>query len=511
MFALPRSMQCAALIAAMGAAIPAARAQEPQQQQQPQQPQQQQQQQPSPQQPSPQQAAVSPETAPVSADEARDIAIEAYIYAYPMVIMALTQEMATNAETADGSTMRAPVNQFANARRFPDADFTEVVRPNADTLYSALWFDLSREPLIIHVPNSGGRYYLLEMMDMWSDVFAAPGKRTTGTDEQIIALVGPGWEEDLPPEIEVIRSPTSAGWIIGRTQTNGVADYDNVHKFQDGLVATPLSALGSSEPPPRGTVDANIDMTVPPVAQVEKLGPEEFFSIFGELTEDNPPHANDYPMLHRMARIGLEPGTPFSLDDASPEVRAAIEQAPAAALKKIKEKFATAGVSHDGWRTNLVDIGTYGTDYLARAGVAYAGLGANTVEDAIYPTALTDPEGKPFSSDRAYVVHFDKDQVPPVRAFWSLTMYNDKQLFAANPLNRYTLGDRDRLTFNPDGSLDIYVQRDNPGPEKEANWLPAPASGDFTMNLRLYWPKPAALDGSWTPPAVRPVTDPKSG
>jgi hypothetical protein len=164
-----------------------------------------------------------------------------------------------------------------------------------------------------------------------------------------------------------------------------------------------------------------------------------------------------------------------------------------------------AGVANAGWRTNLTAIGTYGADYLNRAGVAYAGIGANTIEDAVYPTAFIDAEGKPFSSDSRYVLHFNKDEIPPVRAFWSLTMYNEKQLLAANPIDRFAIGDRDKLAFNPDGSLDLYIQRESPGKDKESNWLPAPGSGSFTMNMRLYWPKAEVLDGTWSPPGVMQV------
>ena len=163
------------------------------------------------------------------------------------------------------------------------------------------------------------------------------------------------------------------------------------------------------------------------------------------------------------------------------------------------------GIARGGWRTSLTAVGTYGTDYLSRAGVAYAGLGANTIEDAVYPTALLDAEGRPFSSDRRYTLHFDKAQLPPVHGFWSLTLYNERQLFAANPIERYAIGDRDKLAFNPDGSLDLHIQREAPGGTAETNWLPAPASGSFTMNLRLYWPKRPVLDGTWWPPAVTPV------
>ena len=196
-------------------------------------------------------------------DELTEIAIEAYFYAYTLVIMDVTRQVGTNCETANGAKMSAPMNQFAHVPVFPDASFTDVVRPNADTLYSTLWFDVTQEPLVIHVPDSGGRYYLLPMLDMWSDVFACPGKRTTGTGEQTIAIVGPRWRGELPKGVGVRRSPTGVGWIIGRTQTNGEADFENVHKFQAGLTAVPLSAWGKDYTPPKGTVDPKISSDPP--------------------------------------------------------------------------------------------------------------------------------------------------------------------------------------------------------------------------------------------------------
>jgi hypothetical protein len=219
----------------------------------------------------------------------------------------------------------------------------------------------------------------------------------------------------------------------------------------------------------------------------------------------NPPHANDFPIIDRMKRIGIVPGKPFKLSDAPKEIQDALNAAPPVALKQIKEAWSKAGVLANGWRTNITAIGTYGTDYLHRAGVAYGGYGANVVEDAVYPTAFADADGKPFSSDSRYLLHFDKDQIPPVRGFWSLTMYNDRQIFARNPINRYAIGDRDKLAFNADGSLDLYIQRESPGKDKESNWLPTPESGPFTMNLRLYWPKAEVLDGSWAPSPVKRI------
>jgi hypothetical protein len=203
-----------------------------------------------------------------------------------------------------------------------------------------------------------------------------------------------------------------------------------------------------------------------PVEQVDKLTPEAFFALFSELTKANPPHANDYPILDRMRRLGIEQGKAFSMASLSPEAQEAVKSAWPKARKRIIDTAPKSGILVNGWRINLTAVGTYGADYLHRASIAYFGLGANTIEDAVYPTAFTDGDGEPMSSDNHYVIHFDKDQIPPVNAFWSVTMYNEKQVFAANPIDRYAIGDRDKLQFNQDGSLDIYVQRDSPGADK---------------------------------------------
>jgi hypothetical protein len=377
-----------------------------------------------------------------------------------------------------------------------------VVRPNADTLYTSLNYEVSTEPLIITVPDSDGRYYLLPFLDYWTDVFAVPGKRTTGTGSLVFAIVGPNWRGALPEGVKEYRSPTALGWMGGRTQTNGKSDYAAVHKFQDGMKAVPLSAYGRPYAPPRGKVDPKRDMSAPP-EQLEKVDGAAFFELFAELMKRNPPHANDYPILDRIRRIGLEPGRSFELASQPKPVQDAVEAAPDTALPRIKAAWRNAGVAANGWKTNLTAIGTYGTDYLHRSGVAFGALGANIPDDAVYPTAFVDSKGQPFDSGKRYGLHFDKDEVPPVRAFWSLTMYDERQLFAENAIGRFAIGDRDNLKYNSDGSLNLYIQRVSPGADKETNWLPAPRSGGFTMNMRLYWPKAEVLSGSWTPPPVK--------
>lgn len=433
---------------------------------------------------------------------AREIAQEAYIYAYPLVLMEMTRRTMTNvAAPGDG---KAPTNCFGHKKAFPDARFTDVVRPNADTLYSMLWFDVSQEPLVIHVPDSGGRYHLLPIMDMWTDVFASPGSRTTGNEAQDFAITGPKWRGPPLRQVTEIRTPTEQGWLIGRTQTNGKFDYAAVNKFQSALLAVPQSQFAKVATPVKGEFDPKRDMTAP-VEQVAKMRAADFFSLFARLTRANPPHANDYPVLARMARLGLEAGKTFNLGAAGPVAKKALEEAARPAMKKIESELMKTARVVDGWLLPTSPIGTYGTDYLRRAAVAYNGLGANTMEDAVYPSMLVDADGSPFDSAGRYVLHFEKGRMPPSRAFWSLTLYNARQLFAANPIERYAIGDRDKLALNEDGSLDIVIQRDSPGAERQANWLPAPESGSFSLTMRLYWPKPEALDGSWSPPRLKRV------
>lgn len=439
----------------------------------------------------------------VSEDDAYAIGVEAYTYSYPLVLMEMTRRVTTNVATPGAN--RAPTNRFANMPSYPDAGFHDVVRPNADTLYSSLWYDVGREPLILTLPDTAGRYHVIPIMDMWTDVFATLGSRTTGTGGGIFALVGPHWQGALPKGVRRIVSPTETGWIIGRFQANGAADYGNVHKLQAGLRAVPLSGWGRSYVPPRNAVDPAIDMKTAPVDQVARLDAAAFFALFADLMERNPPHAADYPILLRMERIGLVPGKSFDLAKADPVVRDALIRAAADGYKRIVDRRRTFGIPRNGWISPAGMIGSYGNDYLMRAFIGYAGLGALPPDEAIYPFGLLDGDGKLFTGAARYVLHFDKAQLPPAAAFWSLTMYGPDQFFVANPINRFAIGDRDKLMFNADGSLDLYIQHDSPGADREANWLPAPA-GPFSMNLRLYLPRPQAVDGRWVPPAIKRIS-----
>lgn len=438
----------------------------------------------------------------VTPEETYAIAREAYLYAYPIVSMDVTMRQATNVPDAATTNMRAPVNQFAHARAYPTADEKDVVRFNFDTLYSFAWLDLSKEPIIVSAPNTNGRYYLLPILDMWTDVFSVVGSRTTGTEAGDYAVVAPGWSGTLPEGVKRIDAPTSSVWIIGRTKTDGPADYDNVHKVQDGYKLTPLSAWGTDYKAPTGTtVDPSVDNKAPPLVQVNKLDGVAMMTRLAKLMGKYPPHPNDYPIIFRLEEIGIVAGKPFN---PSPDMAAIINQAAKDTLAYLPEAMKTNGYIVNGWNIGRDNIGTYGTSYRQRAIVTLAGLGANLPEDAVYPTAFVDGDGTPLTGANKYLLHFAKGELPPANAFWSITMYDKNGFQVPNELNRFAIGSYDKLVTNADGSVDIYVQAASPGKDKEANWLPAP--GDvFQPTMRIYSPRPEVLDGTWSPPPFEKV------
>ncbi len=433
-------------------------------------------------------------------DRTQEIATEAYIYAFPMVLMEMTRRVSF--EGAMGSA--AAMNQFTHLRAFPDHNFSAVVRPNVDTLYSVAYFDVSEEPLVLTIPEGTDRYHMMPMIDMWTDVFACPGTRTTGSVGGHFAIMGPRWSGELPANVQGIRSPTSIGWIIGRTKTNGVSDYETVHAIQDGYRMTPLSYFGQpGSAPPSGRVESSFDLGTPPLTQVERMSAEEYFELFAKLLVENPPHEMDWPILARLRRIGFVAGEPFDFSALSAGERDALMLGAKTGLKLIEDQ-GQKGSFVNGWMIKTDTMGSYGTAYLQRANVARIGLGANLVEDAVYPITIWDDQSEPYDGSRAYSLHFEADALPPVQGFWSLTMYNDQMYLAENPIARYAIGDRDKLRFNGDGSLDILIQHNPPAKEQRSNWLPAPA-GRFDMVLRLYWPGQNVLTGDWVPPAIKRV------
>ena len=444
--------------------------------------------------------------APLTAAEATALGTEAYIYGYPLITMEFTRRVTTNVVQPTG--LRAPMGQFANARTYPDASFKDVTAPNADTLYSSAWLDLSKEPYVLSLPDEGDRYFLIPMLDGWTDVFQVPGKRTTGDKAQTYAITGPGWKGTLPEGVKEYKSPTSMVWILGRTYCTGTPeDYKAVHELQDKYKLVPLSAYGKPYTPPEGKVDPSIDMKTAVRDQVNGLTAEAYFSLLATLLKDNPPAKADAPMVAKLTKLGVVPGEAFDASKLGDEGAKALAEVPKTAFEKIMGHFKNAGTNVNGWHVHRPKTGIYGTNYLQRAFVTAIGLGANRPQDAVYPTSEVDAEGKPYSGANKYVMHFPKGQLPPVNGFWSLTMYNGEYFFVANPLNRYSISARQNLKANADGSTDLYIQNESPGADKESNWLPAPTD-KFILMLRLYWPKeknPSIINGTWKIPAVKVV------
>jgi hypothetical protein len=274
---------------------------------------------------------------------------------------------------------------------------------------------------------------------------------------------------------------------------------------QDGFTATPLSEWGKAYQPPAFTPDPSVDMKTDPMKQVNGMSAAAYFAYAAELMKVNPPHIADWSILARMRRIGLNVGESFDAKSLPPDVRQALEGVPAEGLRQIEAKIPTLARVVNGWSMSTDTMGAYGDYYLKRACVALVGLGANQPQDAIYPLNVADADGKPLDGANAYVLHFAKEELPPVGAFWSVTMYDAEGFQAANSIDRFAIGDRDPLRYNADGSLELYLQHDSPGADKEANWLPAPL-GPLGVTMRLYAPKAPALDGRWNPPAIKRVS-----
>jgi hypothetical protein len=432
------------------------------------------------------------------------LATDAYIFGYPLVTMEMTRRIVTNVVRPEGT--RAPMGQIIKLREYPGPSFTDVTAPNADTLYTTSFFDVGAEPWVLSLPDMKGRYALFPMLDGWTNVFQVPGKRTTGTAAQTYAITGPGWKGTLPQGVREYKSPTSIVWLLGRIYCTGTPeDYKAVHELQDQCQLVPLSAYGKPYTAPDGKVDASIDMKTAVRDQVNRMDAQAYFTLLAQLMKTNPPTAADAPEVARFAKIGLVPGKDFDARKLDADFAKRI---PEVGFDRIMLQFKVnkevKNINGFGFTTKT---GIYGTDYLMRALVTAIGLGANRPQDAVYPTSLKDGEGKAYDGANKYVMRFPKGQRPPVEGFWSLTMYNDKYFFVSNPINRYSISARQNLKTNPDGSTDLYIQKDSPGPDKESNWLPAPA-GKFILMLRMYWPNessPSIINGSWKIPPIKKV------
>lgn len=419
---------------------------------------------------------------------------EGYVFGYPLVIMDVTRQ---NAAITLG-----PPNVLRRVRQFPDAHFKDVVRPNVDTLYSTAFIDLTQGPLVWQMPANDQRYEVMPFMDAWTNVFASPGTRTSGTQGGRYLIAGPTWQGTTPADMTLLRAPTHMVWLIGRTQTEGVNDYPLVHRLQDGLQLTPFSPRGDAAGAATADVRAPHAQPLAPIVQMQRMTTRDFYDRLTHLMVANPPTAADAPMLRKLERIGVSPGNAvsWSLWDS-----AAVRLGRWIADFKIAQELKKPRDLVNGWSTPPRLLGQYGTAYNIRAVVAMIGLGANLPEDAMYPSTQVDSMGASLNGSQDYRLHFAADQMPPVKAFWSVTAYGQDDFLIDNPAQRYAVGSMSPLTRNADGSLDIWIQSQPPQGAMRNNWLPVRHGAAFLLNARLYWPQPEALEGRWHLPAVERV------
>jgi hypothetical protein len=437
-------------------------------------------------------------------DSVVSIAKQAFVYGMPLYLMDITQKQLTNIAKPIPGVLAAPINQLVMIISFPDASFRAVVRPNADTYYHSGFLDLSADALVLTVPNTNGRYYLLPMLDAFTNVFASPGKRTTGTQADTFLITGPKWTGTVPADMKQIKAPTNLVWLLGRIQANSQADgLKVVVPIEKGINITPLSAWGKPYTAPLGNYNSALSKASPN-SQLAALPIDEYFNFINNNLLNNPPAAADTSALAKFAAIHVGPGLKFDLSAYDTATQNALKEIPKMITDYLNNLVNSGTLSKpvNGWNVVYKGLGNYGTDYDLRALVDYAGLGANLPEDAVYPSSAKDADGNTYSGANKYILHFAKGQTPPVHGFWSLTMYDENGFFIANPINRFAIGDRNPLKYNADSSVDLYIQNLTPGKDKENNWLPSPA-GAFNLMMRMYWPADEFLNGNWTPPAVK--------
>lgn len=431
---------------------------------------------------------------PLTAEQAREehaytVGVQAYVYGFPVVEMFRVR----HARVFDPANKnRVPLNQFAHRRQLLDHTYKLVVSPNNDTLYSSAWLDLSSEPIVLHVPDSKGRYVSFQLMDFYTNNFAHVRADTVGKEGKA-GIVGPGWRGTLPAGVARIDAPTNAVLVIARTLVDGKEDLPSVHALQDQYRLTTLSGrpARSSRPEP---------------LPYDLSDPLNFFVMLNAGLRENPPPAREAALMSLFGKIGVGPDRTFHIEKLDPTTARGLRRA----IEAGKQIIATADPGGltlpGGWLLPPKEIGNYGDNYLLRAHVAMKGLGALSPEEAVYLVTTVDDQTRPLDGRYRYVLRLGKGDAPPVKAFWSLTMVRlPERLFVENPLGRYAIGDRTRgLQQGADGSVEIYLQHESPGKEKETNWLPAP-KGLFDLTWRAYLPKGSYHDGAWRPPAVKRV------
>lgn len=438
--------------------------------------------------------------------EAVSTAMDAYIYGYPLITFDMARKQQTNVSSADGE--HAPMGQLIKMRKFLDVDNHCCAAPNADTLYTIAWLDVEKEPYVFTLPDMGERYYIMPLLDGYSEVFKVVSSLTSKEGPKKFVVTGPNWKGIVPEGFTQVASSTAMIWVLGRIYCTGtVDDYASVAELQDKIELIPLSEYGKPFTPLKAEIDPTFDMTTAVRKQVHAFDINTYFDYLARLMKTNPPKPEDAEIVQRMAKIGLVPGEDFDKEKLGFIDSAVLNTVPKMAQLEMA-LYLKKQETTNGWLYFTDGVGNFGTNYLLRGMANLLGPGWNRPEDAVYPLSQKDAEGDKYNGAKHdYIIHFDKGQLPPVDAFWSLTMY-DKDLFLApNSIDKYNLSQNDNFNFNEDGSVDFYLQAESPGKDKVSNWLPAP-KGRFSLILRVYGPRknaPSILDGTWQPPPVTQV------
>ena len=414
---------------------------------------------------------------------------EAYIYAFPLVLMDATRISATNTEEAVPG--KAPVNQFMHGKALANAQFKNVVSPNVDTIYSQVWYDLSEEPMVYVLPETD-RFCKVQVLDAWTNTVAVIDQAGA------YAITRSSWSGEVPDEVTRIDVPTDMAWSITRTVLSGEADLPNVYAIQEEMKLMPLSAYLSKETyqPPKGSYKEEDNFV--PIDKILSMDPFTFFSKANALMENNPPSAADAEMLEKLAAVCVGPGMEFDASVLTGDIQANWQEM----LRDLRPKLAAEGMKFSNrlgqWSFFGAPIGDFGTEYTYRALVAIAGLGANTVEVALYPKTEKDADGNPLTGEKSYMLHFESYPQVLDGGFWSITAYGDDDFLIDNPMDRYCINDRSGLKVNGDGSVDVILSKD--APADTTNWLPV-GDGSFHLYMRIYTPDMNAIK-TWIAPII---------
>lgn len=421
-----------------------------------------------------------------------EIASEAYLYFYPLVIMEVTRRQI--AGLAPKMSYDNTTNRFTHNRRMINDKWRSIARSNVDSLMSSAWADLSNGPAELTLPAAGDRYHMFQLLDMWTDTYAVVGTRTVGNHGAVVKIAGPGFEDVTKGDADVVlHCPTPTTWIIGRT---------NVHNEEDLVHALSfLDQISLIAPTVKTAINAEIEVAldVPPVTQVEKLTSAQYFEFASSLVLREGVHESDGSVILRMRHLGIELDQQFCFADVNENIQLALDKAPRLGRERIRN--IARGNSIPCWTTSSGSIGYYGNDYTSRAIIARFGLAANPPEDAIYISSTGDSSGDKLDGSRTYKVHFPAGELPPAHSFWSLTVYDREGFLMSNRLDRFSLRNRDNLFYNADGSLEIFTGPECPDGAPESNWIPT-IKGAIDYSIRLYTPTQKYRNGQWTPPLI---------